>query len=33
MTLRITQMAPLLLALACLLLLVACGNGGNNGGY
>jgi len=26
-------MAPLLLALACLLLLVACGNGGSNGGY
>ena len=33
MTLRITQMAPLLLALATLFLLVACGNGGNNGGY
>ena len=31
MTLQITQMAPLLLALACLLVLVACGNGGSNG--
>jgi hypothetical protein len=33
MTLRITQMAPLFLALTALFLLVACGNGGSNGGY
>ena len=33
MTVRLTQMAPLVLALASLLLLVACGNGGNSGGY
>ena len=33
MTLRLSQLAPLLLALTCLLLIAACGNGGSGPGY